>query len=137
LDFQDKLATRLPIYFRIQDDQKPFAAGEPGNLAVTFRCSFRGEIVCPQLWMQPFSRVRRSEALFSVDDARLFDGASANLAGSFDLPARHIPHYLTVRAGCGWFQTGLPLQRVSNCPKLRLPPVSLAVEMPRFLLPNR
>jgi hypothetical protein len=81
--------------------------------------------------------VPRSKALFSVDDARLFDGASADLAGSFELRARHIPYYLTVRAGRGWFQTGLPPQKISICPKLRPLPVSLTVEMPRFLLPNR
>jgi hypothetical protein len=134
-EWQGILKVNIPIRFEL--DSVEATVGESFDLIVRFVCGFKGELVCPRLWLSWYSVDIQSSAHFSISECRLFDGCTLALCGFFEYPVTYLPHCVTISVGNGSFRSSLPENTISIRVGGRPSPVSLSIHIPEVLLPDR
>ena len=130
-----KMFAHMPIAVTIQSNNR-YIEGEQNTVTFQVKCHFEGEINCRQFRVGFTSRDPGPFVEFTAADFILKDGAVAVCKGKFNRKGPYWPCYVRIWKGKGVIHVPLPPAffwiEVAPMPK----PITMAVEMPRYMLPR-
>jgi hypothetical protein len=136
-DFTFPKHLNLPVYFKFCG-MPPITQNAPATISLRFFCRFEGVLLCPQLRIAWWSKEPRSSTTFSAQNFELQDGATLNLSGTFEHPSLYIAHTIAITAQDGGsLRSVLPPNSLVIRVRPAPPPLALAVDLPRFVLPHQ
>jgi hypothetical protein len=131
------MTLNMPVYFTLIDT-KPMIQNAASTLSIQFFCGFQGVLTCPQLKIVWSSTEPRGNTSFIAKNFQLCNGAIANLPGAFEHASVYVARQMTIitPSRLGTLRTFLPPNSMTIRVLPQPPPLSVAVDVPRFLLPN-
>lgn len=138
--FQEiKMVAHIPFAVQIVSNNR-YIEGEPNTISFMIKCPFEGELTCRQFRVGLTSRIGlqnpNREFIVSDDNLVLKNGEVVTCKGKFLHKCPHWPTYVRLWKGKGVIHIPLPPSftwiDVGSMPK----PITMSVEMPRYMLPR-